>query len=81
MLAALGLIDGVLIPVVGDFWNSWWQQTYQVKSIVLGKMHLLRTIYLVSLLPPTNVAFQRLPSLEVSIRAIDNVTSDVTRKP
>ena len=41
---------------MGGFWNAWWQQTYQVKSIVLGSVRMLRTtltmdIYLVSLLP------------------------------
>ena len=54
---------------MGDFWDAWWQQTYQVKSyrvmynsmvksIVLGHVRMLRTtytmeIYLVSLLPPS----------------------------
>ena len=41
-----------------DFWDAWWQQTYQVASIVFDKVHMLRTaktmvIYLVSLLPPS----------------------------
>ena len=43
---------------MGDFWDAWWQQTYQVKSIVLGYVRTLRTtsameVYLVSLLPPS----------------------------
>ena len=43
---------------MGDFQDAWWQQTYQVNSIVLGKVRMLRTtqtmdIYLVSLLPPS----------------------------
>ena len=43
---------------MGDFWNAWWQQTYQVESIVLGNERMLRTtptmeVYLVSLLPPS----------------------------
>ena len=43
---------------MGDFWDAWWQQTYQVKSGVLGNVRMLRTtstmeIYLVSLLPPS----------------------------
>ena len=43
---------------MGDFWDAWWQQTYQVKSIVLGHVRTLRTtqtieIYMVSLLPPS----------------------------
>ena len=42
--------------LIGDFWDAWWQQTYQVKFIVLGHARLLRTTqtmesYLVSLLP------------------------------
>ena len=41
-----------------DFWDAWWQQTYQVKSIVLGNVRMLKTtptmeVYLVSLLPPS----------------------------
>ena len=28
---------------MGDFWDAWWQQTYQVKSIVLGHVRTLRT--------------------------------------
>ena len=27
---------------MGDFWDAWWQQTYQVKSIVLGHVRMLR---------------------------------------
>ena len=43
---------------MGYFWDAWWQQTYQVKSIVLDHVRTLRTtltmeIYLVSLLPPS----------------------------
>ena len=43
---------------IGDFLGAWWQQTYQVKSIVLQNVRMLRTtqtmeIYLVSLLPPS----------------------------
>ena len=43
---------------MGDFWDAWWQQTNQVKSIVLGNVRMLRTtytmqIYLLSLLPPS----------------------------
>ena len=43
---------------MGDFWDAWWQQTYQVKSIVLGHVRTLRTTktmetYPVSLLPPS----------------------------
>ena len=43
---------------MGDFQDAWWQQTSQVKSIVLGNVRMLRTtvtmeIYLVSLLPPS----------------------------
>ena len=26
-----------LYTAIRDFWNVWWQQTYQVKSILLGK--------------------------------------------
>ena len=41
-----------------DFQDARWQQTYQLKSIVLGNVRMLRTkytmdIYLVSLLPPS----------------------------
>ena len=41
---------------MGDFRDAWWQQTYQVKSIVIGNVRTLRPtltmeIYLVSLLP------------------------------
>ena len=28
---------------MGDLKDAWWQQTYQVKSIVLGKVRMLRT--------------------------------------
>ena len=28
---------------IWDFWDSWWQQTCQVKSIVLGNVCMLRT--------------------------------------
>ena len=28
---------------IEDFWNAWWQQTYQAKSIVLGSVRMLRT--------------------------------------
>ena len=43
---------------MGDFRDAWWQQTYQVKFIVIGHVCKLRTtltmtIYLVSLLPPS----------------------------
>ena len=43
---------------MGGFWDALWQQTYQVKSLVLGNVSMLRTtqtmeIYLVSLLPPS----------------------------
>ena len=43
---------------MGDFRDALWQQTYQVKPIVLGNVRMLRTmqtmeIYLVSLLPPS----------------------------
>ena len=36
---------------MGDFWDAWWQQTYQVKSIVVGHVRTLRTmeVYLVSM--------------------------------
>ena len=27
---------------MGDFWDAWWQQTYQVKSIVFGNVRMLR---------------------------------------
>ena len=30
---------------MGDFCNAWWQQTYQVKSIVLRHVRTLRTTY------------------------------------
>ena len=39
-----------------DFRDAWWQQTYQVKSIVLNNVRMLRPtmeINLVSLLPPS----------------------------
>ena len=41
---------------MGAFQDTWWQQTYQVKSIVLDNVLMLRTmqtieIYLVSLPP------------------------------
>ena len=26
-----------------DFWDAWWQQTYQVKSIILGHVRTRRT--------------------------------------
>ena len=47
-----------LCIAMGNFWDAWWQQTYQVKSTVLGNVRMLRTtslmeIYLVSLLPPS----------------------------
>ena len=59
-------IEGVgmiTIISIGDFWDAWWQQTYQVNSIVLGNLRKLRAtltmeIYLVGLLPPL---FQSLP--------------------
>ena len=43
---------------MGDFRDAWCQQTYQVKSIVLGNVRMLRTTYtmaihLVSLLQPS----------------------------
>ena len=28
---------------MGDFQDAWWQQTYQVKSIVLDNVRMLRT--------------------------------------
>ena len=28
---------------MGDFWDAWWQQTYQAKSIVLGHVRKRRT--------------------------------------
>ena len=31
------------VQIMGDFWDAWWQQTYQVKSIVLGHVRTLRT--------------------------------------
>ena len=27
---------------IGDFWDAWWQQTYQVNSIVPGNVRMLR---------------------------------------
>ena len=43
---------------MGGVWDAWWQQTYQVKCIILGHVRTLRTmltmtIYLVNLLPPS----------------------------
>ena len=41
---------------MGDYWDAWWQQTYQVKSIVLGKCaqnYVNKGIDLVRLLPPS----------------------------
>ena len=29
---------------MGDFQDAWWQQTYQVKFIVLGNVRMLRTM-------------------------------------
>ena len=31
------------LKVMGYFWDVWWQQTYQVKSIALGNVRMLRT--------------------------------------
>ena len=28
---------------MGDIWDAWWQQTYHVKSIVLGNVRMLGT--------------------------------------
>ena len=28
---------------MGDFWDAWWQQTCQVKSVVFGHVRMLRT--------------------------------------
>ena len=40
---------------MGDFWDAWWQQTYQVKFIVLACSELRKPIqnYLVGLLTPS----------------------------
>ena len=48
-------LGNLVITSMGD---AWWQQTYQVNSIVLGYVRMLRNtstmeIYLVSLLPPS----------------------------
>ena len=48
---------------MGDFWDAWWQQTYQVKSIVLGHVRTLRTTYNNGNLPEVccHLASQSLP--------------------
>ena len=33
----------VRVKTMGDYWDAWWQQTYQVKPIVLGHVCTLRT--------------------------------------
>ena len=39
---------------MGDFWDAWWQQTYQAKYIVLGCLRVLRiTSTMESLLTPS----------------------------
>jgi hypothetical protein len=43
---------------MGDFWDVWWQQTYQVKSIVLGNVLMLRTKKTIDLIANTNAQAQ-----------------------
>ena len=43
-LRIIGAVGRIELLLMGDFWDAWWQQTYQVKSIVLGNVHMLRTM-------------------------------------